>query len=171
MLSAIPNFPWSLSVPVMVILAMLIFREPIAALIRRVVEFKAGRVSMKAKGPSLDREVMTEIKEIAAQQAATDDEHLEARRLVIRDSKGRVRILASTLESSGEAFLALVDEDGEVRASLGACSSADPTGVAMLLFPRKGRPPGDMASFIGAEADGSGAVGIRDSSGTWREMS
>ncbi len=27
-----------------------------------------------------------------------------------------------------------------------------------------------MASFVGAEADGSGAVGIRDSSGAWKEL-
>jgi len=28
-----------------------------------------------------------------------------------------------------------------------------------------------MASFIGAERDGSGAVGVRDSSGAWKEIS
>jgi hypothetical protein len=42
----------------------------------------------------------------------------------------------------------------------------------MLMFSGKGWPPGDMAAMIGTEnRDGSGAVGIRDSSGTWKEMS
>jgi hypothetical protein len=91
---------------------------------------------------------------------------------VIRDSKDRPRVILGTVEPSGEPFLALIDEAGEVRASLSASSAADPTGVAMLMFPRKGRPPGDVAAMIGAEnSDGSGAVGVRDSSGTWKEMS
>lgn len=170
MLSAIPNFPWSLSVPLMVISAMLIFYSPIAALVGRIVEVKAGRVSMKTKAQRLDPEIMKQLQEIVS-QAAADEEHLDARRLVIRDSQGQPRIIAATLEPSGEAFLVLVDENGEVRVSLSASSAADPTGIAMLLFPGKGRPPSEMASFIGAEGDGSGAVAVRDSSGILHEMS
>jgi len=39
----------------------------------------------------------------------------------------------------------------------------------MLLF--HGQTAGETASFIGAERDGSGAVGFRDTSGAWHEMS
>ena len=41
----------------------------------------------------------------------------------------------------------------------------------MLIFRGKGQPTNDMASVIGAERDGSGIVGVRDSSGGWKEMS
>jgi hypothetical protein len=40
----------------------------------------------------------------------------------------------------------------------------------MLMFARKGTPT-EMASFIGAENDGSGTVSVRDSAGAWKEMS
>jgi hypothetical protein len=50
LLSALGNFPWSLSVLVMAITAMIIFREPIAVLISRSHELRAGRFfSLKAK--------------------------------------------------------------------------------------------------------------------------
>ena len=92
---------------------------------------------------------------------------------MIRDAKGRPRILASTVES-GAPFLALIDEDGEVRATLAAGSAADPAdheAIVMLMLRGKGTAPHRIASFIGAERDGSGAVGVRDSSGGWKEMS
>ena len=75
---------------------------------------------------------------------------------------------------SGAPFLALIDEDGEVRATLAAGSAAGPADldeIVMLMFRGKGTAPHEMASFIGAERDGSGAVGLRDSSGGWKEMS
>lgn len=74
----------------------------------------------------------------------------------------------------GAPFLALIDEDGEVRATLAAGSAADPAdpeGIVMLMFRGKGTAPHEMASFIGVERDGSGAVGVRDSSGGWKEIS
>ena len=77
--------------------------------------------------------------------------------------------MASTVVS-GEPFLALIDEAGESRAILIAGSSADPNGVAMLMFARKGMPT-EISSFIGAESDGSGTVAVRDSTGAWKEMS
>ena len=77
-------------------------------------------------------------------------------------------MLAATVES-GEPFLTLIDEDSRPRATLVAASATDPDGLAMLFF--HGESAGDTASFIGAERDGSGAVGIRDSSGIWKEMS
>jgi hypothetical protein len=162
---------WPLIVVVLAVSAMKIFREPISDLIRRIVTMKAGPFSAKVKAPGAD-EIVKKIGEVAAHLIAGDGEHLDAQRLVIRDSKDRPRVILGTVEPSGEPFLALFDEDGEVRASLSAGSAADPAGVAMLLFPGKGRPPGDMAALIGAESsDGSGAVGIRDSSGTWKEIS
>ena len=168
MLSALDNFPRSLSVLLIAVSAMLIFRAPIAALIGRIVEVKAGRVSMKAKAPVPDPEIMKQVLQIAAQQAAVDEEHLDAQRLVIRDSANRPRILASTLPS-GEPFLALFDEVARPRASLTASSAVDPNGIAVLVF--HGETASETASFIGAECDGSGAVGVRDSSGAWHEMS
>jgi hypothetical protein len=162
---------WPFTAMVLAVSAMIVFREPISDLIRRTVAMKAGPFSAKAKTLGPDK-IVKQIQEIAAHLAAADTEHLDALRLVIRDAKDRPRVLLGTVEPSGEPFLALVDEDVEVRASLSASSAADATGVAMLLFPGKGRPPGDMAAFIGADSsDGSGAVGIRDSSGNWKEMS
>jgi hypothetical protein len=48
---------------------------------------------------------------------------------------------------------------------------ADHDGIAMLMFRGKGKAPYETASFIGADCDGSGAVGVCDSSGAWKEMS
>ena len=51
-LSAIDNFPWSLSVAVISIAAMLIFREPIREIISRSHELKAGRYfSLRRRRP------------------------------------------------------------------------------------------------------------------------
>ena len=170
LLSAIDSFPWSLSVLVIAVTAMFIFREPISELIRRSHELRAGPFRLKAEhtaNPKLFEDALREARE----GAAKIEQQVDTRRLVIRDAQGRPRILASTLEPLGPAFLAVFDEDGEARASLVASSATDPSGIAMLLFPGKGRPPGDMASMIGAEMDGSGAVVVRDSSGAWKEMS
>jgi len=164
------QIPWSLSVPVVVIAAMIIFKGPLGALISQGShEFKAGRFfSWKAKRPSGPTpQVLAQIvREIAQAEA---EEHLDIRRLVIRDSAGRARIVASTVES-GEPFLALIDDAGESRAALIAGSAADPNGVALLMFAKKGMPA-EMSSFIGADNDGSGALGVRDSAGAWKEMS
>jgi len=164
------QIPWSLSVTVIVVAAMLIFREPLGSLISQGShEFKAGRFfSWKARrppGPSPKRlaQIFREIGE------ATSEEGSDVQRLVIRDSQGRPRILASTVES-GEPFLALFDEEGALRAALMAGLAADQDSVAMLTFPRKGMPA-EMASFIGAESDGSGAMGVCDSAGDWKEIS
>jgi hypothetical protein len=89
--------------------------------------------------------------------ASAGQDHADVERLVIRDAKGRPRILASTVES-GAPFLALIDEDGEVRATLAAGSpadSADPEGIVMLMFRGKGKAPHEIASLIGAERDGT----------------
>jgi hypothetical protein len=164
------QIPWSLSVPVMVIAAMLIFRGPLGALISNAShEFKAGRFfSWKAKRPSGPTpQILAQIAREIAQ--APEEGQFDGRRLVIRDAQGRPRILASTVVS-GEPFLALIDEGGEIRCSLTAGQAADRDGVAMLMFARKGTPA-EMASFIGAENDGSGTVAIRDSAGVWKEMS
>jgi len=71
---------------------------------------------------------------------------------------------------SGVPFLALLDEEGQARATLTVSPAADPEGVAILWFARKGTLA-EMASFIGAENDGSGTVEVRDSAGAWKEMS
>src|SRR6266851_900178 len=167
-LSAIDNFPLSLTVLVLALAAMLIFREPIAKFLGRILEMKAGPVSVKAQAPCPDPAIIKQIEEIAARQAVADEKHLDVQRLVIRDSAGRPRILASTLPS-GEPFLALFDEAGRPRASLTASSATDPDEIAILVF--HGQTAGETASFIGAERDGSGAVGFRDSSGSLRVMS
>ncbi len=167
-LSAIDNFPLSLTVLVLALAAMLIFREPIAKFLGRILEMKAGPVSVKAQAPGPDPAIIKQIEEIAARQAVADEKHLDVQRLVIRDSAGRPRILASTLPS-GEPFLALFDEAGRPRASLTASSATDPDEIAILVF--HGQTAGETASFIGAERDGSGAVGFRDSSGSLRVMS
>jgi hypothetical protein len=156
---------------VLVISAINVFREPIGELIGRISKFKFGRMSMETKTLKVDQEIVKLVREITASPSMPGEEHFETQRLVIRDSEGLVRILAGTVES-GEPFLALIDEEGEIRASLSASSVSNPTGVAMLMFSGKGRAPGDMAAMIGTEnSDGSGAVGIRDSSGAWKEMS
>ena len=164
------QIPRSLSVPVMVIAAMLIFREPLGELISQGNhEFKAGSLfSWKARrpaGPSPQAiaQILRKIEE------PTAEEEFDIQRLVIRDSHGRPRIVASTVES-GVPFLALLDEEGQARATLTVSPAADPEGVAILMFARK-VTPSEMASFIGAENDGSGTVGVRDSAGTWKEMS
>jgi hypothetical protein len=164
------QIPWSLSVPAIVIAAMLIFRGPLGALISQGNhEFKAGRFFIwKAKRPSGPTpQILAQIVREIAQ--APEEGQFDGRRLVIRDAQGRPRILASTV-ASGEPFLALIDEGGEIRCSLTAGQAADPEGVAMLMFARKGTP-GEMVSFIGGANDGSGTVGVRDSAGTWKEMS
>jgi hypothetical protein len=162
---------WPLTTAVLIISAIRVFRKPIGELIGRISKFKFGRISMETKASKVDREIVKLVREITASPAMPGEEHFETRRLVIRDTKGLVRILAGTVES-GEPFVALIDEDGEIRASLSASSASDPTGVAMLMFSGKGRRPGDMAAMIGTEnSDGSGTVGICDSSGTWKEMS
>ena len=170
LLSVIDSFPWSLSVLLMVVAAMLIFRRALSELISRSREVSAGPFRLKAEhavNPKFLEEALREVRE----GAASIEQQVDTRRLVIRDAQGRPRILASTLEPLGAAFLAIFDEDGEARASLVASSASDQSGVALLLFPGKGRPPGDMASMIGAEMDGSGTVGVRNSSGAWKEMS
>ena len=167
LLSAIGNFPWSLSVLVMAITAMIIFREPIAVLISRSHELRAGRFfSLKAK--PIDPKLIEDALRKAGETAAELWEQLDTRRLVIRDVQGRPRIIASTLPSE-ESFLALFDQAGQPRATLVASSAIEPDGIAMLLF--HGQTAGEMASFIGAEHDGSGAIGVRDSSGVWKEIS
>jgi hypothetical protein len=164
LLSAIDNFPWPLATTVIALAAMIIFRREIGDVITRSHEFKTGRVSLKAKPPG---PTAREIKQILSEVEGGDG-LLDAQRLVIRDSSGRPRMLAATVES-GEPFLTLIDEDSRPRATLVAASATDPDGLAMLFF--HGESAGDTASFIGAERDGSGAVGIRDSSGIWKEMS
>ena len=163
-------FPWSLSVAAIAISAMLIFRKAVGALISRSHELKAGRyLSLKAKPSGLDSAIERLVRDLAA----AGQDQVDVDRLVIRDAKGRPRILASTVQS-GAPFLALIDEDGEVRATLAAGSPADPAdpkGIVMLMFRGKGTAPHEMASFIGSERDGTGAVGVRDSSGGWKEMS
>jgi hypothetical protein len=169
-MQALATFPWSLSVAAIAISAMVIFRKAVGELISRSHELKAGRyLSLKAKQSGLDPAIARLVRGLAAAGQGQAD----VDRLVIRDAKGRPRILASTVES-GAPFLALIDEDGEVRATLAAGSVADPTdpeGIVMLMFRGKGTAPHEMASFIGAERDGTGAVGMRDSSGGWKEMS
>jgi hypothetical protein len=169
-LSAIDDFPWSVSVLVIVIAAMFIFREAIREIISRSHELKAGRYfSLKAKPSRADPAIAQLVRELST----AGQEQSDVDRLVIRDAKGRPRILASTVES-GAPFLALIDEDGEVRATLAAGSPIDPSdpdGIVMLMFRGKGKAPNEMASFIGAERDGSGAVGVCDSTGAWKEMS
>jgi hypothetical protein len=165
------QIPWSLSVPIMVIAAMIIFRRPLGSLIGQGShEFKAGRFfSWKARRPlGPTPQIFAQIAREIAQ--APEEEHFDGRRLVIRDAQGRPRILASTV-ASGEPFLALIDEGGEIRCSLIAGQAADPDGVAaVLMFARRGSPT-EMASFIGAENDGTGTLAIRDSAGAWKEMS
>jgi hypothetical protein len=164
------QIPWSLSIPIIVIAAMLIFKGPLGDLISQGShEFRAGRIfSWKARRPSgpTPQALAKIVREITQ---ATSEEKLDLRRLVIRDSLGRPRIVASTVES-GEPFLALIDEAGESRATLIVGSAADQNGVAMLMFARKGMPA-EMSSFVGADNDGSGTVGVRDSTGAWKEMS
>lgn len=175
---------WPLTTIMLAVLAIRVFREPIAELINRISKLKFGRMSMEAKASKIDAEIVKRVKAIIAPETADGakpaaasgpepalSENLDADHLVIRDSNGLTRIIAGTVES-GEPFLALIDEEGEIRASLSAGSAADPAGVAMLMFSRKGLPPGDMAAMIGTEnSDSSGAVGVRDSSGVWKEMS
>lgn len=110
------------------------------------------------------------MEELQAAAHQADDDGLDSRRLVIRDSLGRTRILAMTI-GDGSPVFALLDEKGDVRAALAASPADNPKGVAMLEFPRKGRPLGDSAALIGAESDGTGTIGIRDSSGLRHEMS
>ena len=146
---------------------MLIFREAIRDIVGRSHELKAGRyVSLKAKPSRPDPAIAQLVRELSA----AGQEQSDVDRLIIRDAKGRPRILASTVET-GEPFIALLDEDREIRATLALSSNEDPNGVAMLTFRRRGQAVGDMASLIGAERDGSGTVGVCDSSGAWKEMS
>jgi hypothetical protein len=172
-LPALSSFAWPLSALALGLAAMLIFREPIGTFIRRSHEWKAGGFfSAKAKPSGSDSRIIEQaIRKILETSPGQDQADVD--RLVIRDAKGRPRLLASTVES-GAPFLALIDEDGEVRATLAAGSAAepgDPDGIVMLMFRGKGIAPHEMASFIGAERDGTGAVGVRDSSGGWKEMS
>jgi hypothetical protein len=169
-MQVLATFPWSLSVAAIAISAMVIFRKAVGELISRSHELKAGRyLSLKAKPSGLDPAIERLVRDLAA----AGQDQADVYRLVIRDAKGRPRILASTVES-GAPFLALIDEDGDVRATLAAgapADLADPEGIVMLMFRGKGTTPHEMASFIGAERDGTGAVGVRDSSGGWKEMS
>ena len=138
LLSAIGNFPWSLSVLVMAITAMIIFREPIAVLISRSHELRAGRFfSLKAK--PIDPKLIEDALRKAGETAAELWEQLDTRRLVIRDVQGRPRIIASTLPSE-ESFLALFDQAGQPRATLVASSAIEPDGIA--CFSSTARPPG-----------------------------
>ena len=126
----------------------------------KAIEVRAGPFRLKAEhavNPKFLEDALHEVRE----GAAKIEQPVDTRRLVIRGAQGRPRILASTLDSLGSGFPRGLDEYGEERASLSASSATDPSGVALLLFPGKCRPPGDMASMIGAEMDGSGAVGVR----------
>src|ERR1700676_2600138 len=96
---------WPLTTIVLAVSAITVFRKPIGELIGRISKLKFGRMSMEAKASKADAEIVKMVKAITAQQAA-DEEHLDADRLVIRDSKGLPRIVAGTVES-GEPFLAL----------------------------------------------------------------
>jgi hypothetical protein len=159
-LAALGSFAWSLCVMMITVAAMIIFRKPIIALIDRSHKVKAGVFSIEAsKLDSIRRAVIRE--------KVPGAKELDIRDLIIRDSRGRPRIYASTAES-GQPFLALLDEDGYPRAVLSASANTDRDGVAMLTFPK--RDESSIASFIGAEHDGTGAVGIQDRDGTWREM-
>src|SRR5713101_871859 len=116
LLSAIDSFPWSLSVLAMAVTAMFIFREPISELIRKSHELRAGPFRLKAEhavNPKFLEDALHEVWE----GVAKIEQQVDTRRLVIRDAQGRPRILASTLEPLGAAFLAVFDEDGEARAS------------------------------------------------------
>jgi hypothetical protein len=160
-------FSWPLAA--IVVSAMIIFSKPIVELIRGVNRLKPGVVSITAKASHQEAEIEKRVRAILGEFASSGAVHLDIQRLVIRDTQGRPRIIASTVEVSGEPFLALIDEEGDVRASLSASSATDPTGVAMLMF--LGGPPCNMAAFIAADSSAeSGAVGIRDSSGIWKEM-
>jgi hypothetical protein len=168
MISAISAFQWSVSVTIIVVAAMYFFREPISDFISRSHELKAGRfLSLKAKRP--DVKIMEQVLESVKAAAQAAEGELDTQRLVIRDSKDLPRIIVSTAPS-GDPFLALFDEEGEVRVSLSASSTRDPNGVAMPIFRGKGRGPEEIASLIGAELDGSGTVGVRNSLGEWQEV-
>jgi hypothetical protein len=122
-LQFIDEFPWSASVMVISIAAMLIFRRPIRNLIYRSRQVKAGPVTFRAGAVRLEK-VEEEIKKIPRARSAEEDLD-DVRRLVIPDCQGRPRILASTVQS-GEPFLALLDEEGEARVTLAASASAGP---------------------------------------------
>src|SRR6266436_379890 len=139
LLSTIDHFPWSLSVLLMVVAAMLIFRRALSELISRSREVSAGPFRLKAEhavNPTFLEDALREVRE----GAAKIEQQVDTRRLVIRDAQGRPRIIASTVEP-GPAFLVIADEDGEIRAYLTVSSAADPTGIATLWFHGKGRPP------------------------------
>lgn len=161
-------FPWSLSVLIIAIAAMILFRQPISELIDRIreVKFKAGRFSLTTS--RLDSEVVAQINREVRESAAAQDE-ADLRRLAIRDSNGRVRILASTVET-GAPYLALIDEDQNIRVALVASPATELDAVAMLTFYGIGQRPDEMGALIGAERDGSGTVGMRNSSGEWKEI-
>src|ERR1700730_17989063 len=89
---------WPLTTAVLIISAIRVFRKPIGELIGRISKFKFGRISMETKASKVDREIVKLVREITASPAMTGEEHFETRRLVIRDTKGLVRILAGTVE-------------------------------------------------------------------------
>lgn len=168
-LAFLSNFPWSLTTLIIAITAMFLFRESMGGLIERTYDLKAGKIWVKAEQRTADIEkIEQEVQRVIAQSATTDTQ-LDTDRLIIRDSNGHARIVAGVMEGSGEAYLAIADADGQIRTSLVSSSRGDPDGLAMLMF--SGKSSDELASFIGAEADGSGSVGIRDSSGAWKEMS
>ncbi len=67
--------------------------------------------------------------------------------------------------------MSLLDEDGEIRATLVASSATDPDGTAFLFFRGKDRPVTEMASLIGSLRDGTGTVVVRRDSGESIEIS
>jgi hypothetical protein len=136
------QIPWFLSVPVVVIAAMLIFRGSLGAPISSAShEFKAGRFfSWKAKRPSGPTQVLAQIVREIAQ--APEGEQFDGRRLVIRDAQGRPRLLASTV-ASGEPFLALIDEGGETPVLPGCRPSRGPEWNRCAYVRKKGRAWGN----------------------------
>ena len=69
LLSAIDSFPWSLSVLVMAVAAMFIFREPNRRLIRKSHELRGGPFRLKAEhtvNPKFFEDALREAREGAA---------------------------------------------------------------------------------------------------------
>jgi len=155
----------SLAWPVAAVIIAFIFRRPIEGLLGQISELKAGPVTVKMGLPQAEREAIERaVDELIASEPA-EDGLVDAKKLVIRDSEGRARIVAATIPS-GEPFLSLVDEDGQTRAFLFAARNADSDGVSMLSFRGKGENA-DMAGYIGAGHDGTSQVGVRDRNG-WK---
>ncbi len=86
LLSVIDSFPWSLSVLLMVVAAMFIFRRALSELISRSREVSAGPFRLKAEhavNPKLLEDALREVRE----GAAKIEQQVDTRRLVIRDAQ------------------------------------------------------------------------------------